>query len=169
MSAGTRGLDGRTWFAGDVAFVKCSDGNWRKAVAQSNGPFLSWRFVTNSLRDVANSEARAAVVLDVGAIPEVGTVPTVFGDFLEAAAQIVEESEPGRELREVKLLRWLVAQFDAALKPRNEVYEHLATPPSVSGIYQALCGKVWRPSQEDVVVGRCPECLSVVDSKGWMG
>lgn len=71
-----------------------------------------------------------------------------------------------------------VKALEAALRslvgPKPEVYEHYPAPQgtsvSVSGgrlSTRSLCGKVWTPSPDVTVVGRCPECIELVES-GWV-
>lgn len=60
----------------------------------------------------------------------------------------------------------LTAALEAFLnEPPIEVYMHQVALEDGS-TKTGLCGKVWRPGGNVVVVGRCPECEEVV-SRGW--
>lgn len=56
-----------TWKPGDLAMVKCSDGEWRQATCEphaSHVGVLVWRFPDRVYRDIDNSTARPIVAVD---------------------------------------------------------------------------------------------------------
>lgn len=141
-------VSGREWKPGDVALVRLDADTEIRCIRGKRG--LGWFSARGTLYDPA-LDARPLVVID----PE----------DRETVREIADAAYPegaGNTNRLQNALR------EFANPPKREVYEHLVLGElSMPTTATSLCGKVWAPSSDVTVVGRCPACASIAD-KGWV-
>lgn len=51
--------------------------------------------------------------------------------------------------------------------PKPDVYRHVVNA-GPGRVQTSICGKVWTPTDDVNVVGKCPTCLSLVSDERWM-
>ncbi|HET6916640.1 MAG TPA: hypothetical protein VFH56_11175 [Acidimicrobiales bacterium] len=115
------------------------------------------------------STARPLVVLDLG------DDAAEFVRILRGVGLRGEPSKPGEAgdfshiingSLNAKRLSAIADQIEQQTKPpKPEVFSHLAARQD--NTHRALCGKVWEPSEDVTVVGKCPECADLAES-GWI-
>lgn len=146
------------WEPGTVA-VATVRGVEGVRVMRSSDRTLPWRSATRVLNshlhaDRHVTDVRPLVVLDKADLPLATGWADVTRNLRTADGSIART--------------WVAEQIEAQTKPpKREVYEHLATDRGTES-RESLCGKLWKPSPDDVtVVGRCPMCASMAET-GWI-
>ena len=152
----------REYQPGDVAMVTAE---WRRGEATT---------ATAARRKTGWERlADGAFVYDVGDSPRAVVRSLVVIDpedreQIEAAASALTAAlinVPGGGFMRANTVQ---AALRSLIKPpKPEVYAHLAI--AGNGSAQSLCGKVWVPSEDVTVVGRCPECDDLAENgSGWI-
>lgn len=146
-------MSGREWkpASGDVAEVLNGHGVWNRAICAVTPDGFVWKYGVADSTAPISAPARRLLVID----PED-----------KAAAHRLACLIADREGMSIGYGRVQDGLREFLRPPKPEVYEHLAVVNGDGAT--SICGKVWTPSDDVTVVGKCPECVNSFIGTGWI-